>query len=149
MPMPKTPLSRHRAFYIGTITLHLVFMILCYILALEKSISRSTCSINAVPTSVTLMFLAAMVYVVYDKRGIFRGLLEKYGIAIAVLWYAMMGVNVILLGRSGGACIGLAVGNTMFGTAYASYGFMLPERREGVWWEEGYLSGEGGVRVAG
>ncbi|KAG0123792.1 hypothetical protein HOY82DRAFT_214705 [Tuber indicum] len=112
MPMPQTPLSRHRAFYIGTISLHLVFMILCYILALEKRISRSTCSINAVPTAVTLTFLAAMVYAVYDKRGLFRGLLEKYGVAIALLWYAMIGVNVILLGRSGGVCIGLVVGNT-------------------------------------
>ena len=45
-----------------------------------------------------------------------------------------------------GMGIGL-MGRRMFGTIYASYGFMLPEWREGVWWEGGYLSAEGGVRV--
>src|ERR1700712_2878090 len=110
---PKTPLSRHRAFYTGTITFHLIFMILCYLLALETGISKSTCrfllppsplplnssipqflppsplltkkkkkkkpSINAVPTAITLTLLAAIIYAVHDKRGIFRGSLEKYG----------------------------------------------------------------------
>ncbi|CUS13614.1 unnamed protein product [Tuber aestivum] len=113
MPTLKTPLSRHRAFYTGTITLHLLFMISCYIIALESSISPSTCSINTVPTAVTLVFLVAMAYTAHDKRGIFRGSLEKYGVAITVLWCAMVGVNAILMGRNGGVCIALVIGNTL------------------------------------
>lgn len=48
----------------------------------------------------------------HDKRGIFRGSLEKYGVAITVMWYVMMGVNAVLLGRGGGVCVAMAVGNT-------------------------------------
>lgn len=71
----------------------------------------------------------------HDKRGIFRGSLEKYGVAIAVLWYVMMAVNAVLLGRGGGVCVAMAVGNT-----YVCLLALLKFESWGGDWADGALS---------